>query len=88
MKASDGAAATFTFQPRWKEEMVVTHVGASFVLEFSMGVPTIYLPTEDAWRAKSPPWATHLWTALRGELEHWCQANKVALEIDPTAGVF
>ncbi len=39
----------FKFQPRWKEELVVTGDGGQFILELPMGVLSAYLPTESAW---------------------------------------
>lgn len=80
--------STFTFQPRWKEELVVTGPGGSFILELPMGVLSAYLPTESAWERKSPSWAKNLWPDLKNELEAWCVANKAAFIIDEQAGVY
>lgn len=80
--------STFTFQPRWKEELVCTGPGGSFVLELPMGVLSAYLPTEDAWKAKAPAWARHLWPDLKLELEAWCKKSKAQFIIDETAGVW
>ena len=80
--------STFTFQARWKEELVCTGPGGTFVLELPMGVLSAYLPTETAWKDKSPAWAHDLWPVLRTELEQWCVENKAQFFIDPTAGVF
>lgn len=79
---------TFYFQPRWKEELVVSGPGGSFVLELPMGVLSAYMPTEAAWKTKAPPWAVDLWPVLRFELDAWCQANKAKLFVDETAGVW
>lgn len=79
---------TFQFQPRWKEELVVSGPGGSFVLELPMGVLSAYLPTETAWRTSAPPWAIDLWPILRSELGEWCQVNKAELVIDATASVW
>jgi hypothetical protein len=78
----------FQFQPRWKEELVVTGPGGTFVLELPMGVLTAYLPTENAWQRKAPPWASGLWAILRAELSEWCEANKSELVTSNDAGVF
>jgi hypothetical protein len=67
----------FTFQPRWKEELVCTGPGGSFVLELPMGVLSAYLPSEVAWRSKAPAWARELWPVLKVELEAWCEKNNV-----------
>jgi len=80
--------SVFKFEPRWKEELVVTGQGGSFVLELPMGVLSAYLPTEGAWEKKSPPWAKGLWSALKEELESWCKENKAELIIDETAEVY
>lgn len=75
--------------PRWKEELVVTGPGGNkLILEFSMGFPTVYLPTEQVWAEKAPPWAAGLWPRLRQELERWCAFNNAALVISETAGVW
>jgi hypothetical protein len=80
--------STFTFLPRWKEELVCTGHGGSFILELPMGVLSAYLPTEDAWRRKAPAWARDLWPELKSELEAWCKANNAKFVIDGTAAVY
>jgi hypothetical protein len=77
----------FRFEPRWKEELIVTGPGGVFILELPMGQLAAYLPTEDAWGSKAPGWAVDLWPILKAELEIWCAANRAGLEIDPTASV-
>jgi hypothetical protein len=80
--------ALFRFDLRWKEEMVVTGPGGQFTLYFPMGNPTAVLPTEEAWPRLAPAWAIDLWPELKAELEQWCAANKVRLELDPAAAVY
>jgi hypothetical protein len=80
--------ATFTFQPRWKEELVCTGPAGTFVLELPMGILSAYLPTEAAWTRTAPPWARDLWPILHAELAAWCGANNAQLIIDDTAGVY
>ena len=80
--------ATFKFQPRWKEELVCTGPGGSFILELPMGVLTALLPTEEEWKMRGPEWARELWPVLQAELETWCKANKAQLFIDQSAGVY
>ncbi|WP_158817744.1 hypothetical protein [Methylocapsa sp. S129] len=77
----------FQFNPRWKEELVVSAPGGSFILELLMGVLSAYLPTEEAWRRKAPAWAADLWPVLRTELEQWCLENRARFFIDETAQV-
>jgi hypothetical protein len=77
----------FSFQPRWKEELVVTGPGGSFILELPMGSLSAYLPTEQVWHDKAPSWARDLWPVLKAELEQWCRDNDAALRIDETATI-
>jgi hypothetical protein len=80
--------STFSFQPRWKEELVCTGPGGSFVLELPMGVLSAYLPIQEAWKRKAPEWARELWPDLKTELEIWCSANDARFFIDQNAQVF
>jgi hypothetical protein len=79
--------AMFSFRPKWKEELVCTGPGGSFILELPMGVLSAYLPTEAVWRAKCPAWARDLWPTLRLELEAWCKQNSAKFFIDESAWV-
>lgn len=79
---------TFTFHPRWKEELLVVGPGGEFILELPMGVLSAYLPTQEAWQSKSPAWALELWPVLRTELEAWCKENNAKFYIDATASVY
>ena len=78
---------TFSFKPRWKEELVVTGQAGAFVLELPMGHLSAYLPTEEVWQEKAPDWAKGLWAELRQQLELWCIENNARLVIDATANV-
>jgi hypothetical protein len=80
--------ATFKFQPRWKEELVCTGPGGSFLLELPMGILSAYLPTEAVWLEKAPSWASALWPVLSSELEAWCIENKARFIIDASASVY
>jgi hypothetical protein len=80
--------STFLFQPRWKEELVCTGPGGSFVLELPMGILSVYLPTEDAWRGRAPDWAKDLWPVLHDELQAWCQKNKANFIVDGSARIY
>lgn len=79
---------TFRFQPRWKEELVVTGPDGGFLLELPMGILSAYLPTEAAWKRTAPRWASDLWPILKTELEEWCRNNNALLNIDETAHVY
>jgi hypothetical protein len=81
-------APTFTFSPRWREELVCSAAAGSFVLELTMGQLAAYLPTEDAWQQRAPEWARLLWPVLHAELTAWCQQNNARLELDPGASIF
>jgi hypothetical protein len=81
-------SSVFQFQPRWKEELVVTGPGGSFVLELPMGILSACLPPEELWPEKAPAWARDLWPTLKAELETWCRANEARFIIDPTADVW
>jgi len=80
--------STFSFAPRWKEELVCTAPGGTLVLELPMGILTAYLPTEEAWQTRAPAWARGLWPELKRDLEAWCAANQAQFIIDPTAMVY
>lgn len=80
--------AVFAFQPRWKEELVCTGPGGSFVLELPMGILSAYMPAEAAWPAKCPPWARDLWPDLKADLEDWCRRNGARFFIDESATVW
>jgi len=80
--------STFTFHPRWKEELVVAGPGGTFVLELPMGVLSACLPTQDVWQSKAPEWARELWPVLRTELEAWCNANNAQFCIEARAAVW
>ncbi len=79
--------STFTFEPRWKEELVCTGPGGRFILEFTMGRLGAYLPPETLWRQTGPAWAHELWPQLKTDLEAWCHANSARFYIDETAWV-
>jgi hypothetical protein len=82
------AEQVFRFQTRRKEELVVSGVGGSFVLELPIGVLSAYLPTEAEWERRAPEWARSLWPTLRRELEDWCIEHDAQFHIDPSAHVY
>ena len=82
----DCPVTTFTFQTRWKEELVCTGPGGAFILDFTMGVEAAWLPTEEVWKQEAPEWAKALWSTLRTELEQWCAAHKCEFHISPQKG--
>lgn len=78
----------YKFQPRWKEELTCRLEDKEFVLEFPMGVPTVYFPTEDKWSEVSPQWALGHWSVLLSQLRLWCSANDVKFVVDATSNVY
>lgn len=78
----------FSFQARWKEELIATAEGGSFMLELVGNPPIAYLPTETVWRNRVPDWAKELWPQLHTDLQVWCVGNGVGLAVDETARVY
>jgi len=71
----------YTFQPRWKEELVCTCKQGSFVLELTMGQLTVYLPTEEDWQKRAPAWAKDHWPQLHSQLKSWCAGSNIPLVV-------
>lgn len=82
------AVPTFSFQPRWKEELVCTCALGAFLLDLPMGRPTVYAPTAASWAAHAPGWAQGLHDAFCAELETWCAARGLPLVFADDAGPF
>jgi hypothetical protein len=78
----------FTFQVRWKEELVCSCSEGSFVLEMPMGVVSVFVPSQDLWPSKAPTWAKGYWSALHGQLSQWCAAHNLPLHIEDSAHVW
>jgi hypothetical protein len=73
------------FQPKWKEELVCTMDGRSFVVELTMGVLTVYFPTQSKWQTSAPDWAKQQWERVKGDLSIWCEQKKIPLVIEDHA---
>lgn len=78
----------FSFQARWKEELIVTTSDGAFMLELVGRPPIAYLPSETVWRNRAPGWAKDLWPHLHAELQAWCVGNNVELAVNETARVY
>lgn len=78
----------FSFQPRWKEELVCSCALGSLILEMPMGKVSVYVPTQGQWPLKAPAWAAPHWETLRAQLVQWCAANRIPLYVDESAMVF
>ncbi len=59
----------YTFSPRWKEELVCSCPTGRLVLELTMGILTIYFPTQKNWRRLAPSWAKNLHDEIHTALE-------------------
>ena len=77
----------YQFKSKWKEELICRCELGEICLEFVMGVPTVYLPTENQWKNLAPVWARKHWQRLHDQLQTWCQAGGFALVLDETATV-
>ena len=75
------------FQPKWKEELVCTLDGRRFVIELTMGILTVYLPTQSKWQKSAPEWAAQHWGRVREDLSTWCEQQKIPLVIEEHAWV-
>jgi len=78
--------AAYDFEPRWKEELVCAGPAGRLVFELTMGVPTVYFPTEEAWVKQAPPWAQSRRDEILAALRAWC-GSRTPVVIDATAGV-
>jgi hypothetical protein len=78
---------TWTFSPRWKEELVCSSAKGTLVLEMPMGVPTVYLPTADVWEVVAPGWARESYEELALELRLWCSRVGIPLVVHFSAAV-
>ena len=78
----------YTLSPRWKEELVCTCADGSFILQFDMGIPTVYFPEEETWPRVAPAWAAGHWQALHARLTDWCKSNNADLVVGGHAPVY
>jgi len=79
---------TFSFSPRWKEELVCSCSHGSFILEMPMGITTVYLPPEERWQKLAPAWAIPHWSTLHDQLTAWCRQQNIPLAIEATSAVY
>ncbi|MCP4639129.1 MAG: hypothetical protein GY851_01780 [bacterium] len=79
----------FSFQQRWKEELVCSSSQGQFGLEITMGgARCVYLPTEASWKSRGPAWAVDHWESLHTQLTAWCEENGATLHLDERAMVY
>ena len=72
----------YIFEPKWKEELICKCSEGSFILDYAMGVPTVYFPAESRWEKVSPEWAKTHWNSLHEQLQEWCKNNNTVLALD------
>ena len=75
------------FQPKWKEELVCTMDGRQFIIEMTMGVLTVFFPSQSTWESCAPDWAIHHWAQVKEDLTLWCAQQKIPLVIEEHAWV-
>ena len=61
--------------------------GRTFVIELTMGVLTVYFPTQSTWEAFAPEWAANQWQRVKDDLSAWCEQQKIPLVIEDHAWV-
>ena len=81
------SAPKYQFNVRWKEELVCSCPEGALVLDFTMGVPTVYFPSEEIWQQRAPAWAKDKRVEILDELTEWCRSEKVPLIVDDTGSV-
>ena len=65
------------FRPTWKEIIVCEYDNHKFVLEFSMGNLTFYLPKKEEWELIAPSWAKGIFDQLENESIDYCKNNNI-----------
>lgn len=84
---SNHVPAKVQFRPEWKELLVGSMDGKEFTIELTMGVLTVYFPTNEKWEASAPDWAKHQWERVRADLAIWCGQQKIPLVIENHAWI-
>ena len=77
----------FTYQPKWKEELVGSYGEHKFIVELTMGKLGVYFPEEAKWESAAPAWAKGKWSEARDETIAWCEAQRIPFVIDQAAWV-
>jgi hypothetical protein len=74
----------YTFEPRWKDELICGGAKGKFVLDFKMdgGAGPVYFPNEEAWEESCPAWAKGEWGVVKEQLVEWCREKKVKIKED------
>jgi hypothetical protein len=77
----------FTYQPKWKEELVGTYGANSFTVEITMGKLHVFFPQEDTWEESAPAWAKGKWPQARDQAQTWAQSEDIPFTVDQAAWV-
>ena len=77
----------FSYEPKWKEELIGTCGENSFAVEITMGKSHVYFPLESTWEQKAPAWAKGKWREAREQAEAWAQSHDIPFSVDEAAGV-
>ena len=72
----------YKFFPKWKEELICQCADGTFILDYDMGSPTVYLPAKNKWATVAPDWSLEQWDTIYAQLTDWCSQNNVTLAID------
>jgi hypothetical protein len=77
----------FTYQPKWKEELVGTYGENKFTVEITMGELHVYFPFESTWENNAPGWAKGKWLMAKEQAEDWARSQEIPLTVDQAAWV-
>lgn len=75
----------FSFNPRWKEELVCETPWATFVVEITMGKLHVYFPDEQKWMRITAGELQGHWHDIIGELKQWGAAQGIPVSFDSEA---
>ena len=71
--------SAYDVRPRWKEELVITSPEGSLVIEMTMGIPSVYFPSEVEWEKQAPLWAISRRGEILAAVMTWCSREQVPL---------
>ena len=81
------ARGSFSFTPKWKEELVCETPWAKFTVEMTMGSLHVYFPNEEKWKSSVPEHLHDKWAAICVELQPWCQKHDTLFSTDSSAWI-
>ncbi len=76
------AGKKIKYHSKWKETLVGEIGDYSFHIELTMGILTVYFPTEETWNESAPSWAKGCWEMAKFEAEKWCNTSNIPMVID------